>query len=214
MNTSRAFALTAALLCISLSACGKKAEKPAEKAADPKAVGAQKAAEGGAEGAKADKVAADSPGAVAAAEAEAKAMDSKTRIAKSRELVDQMAVKMKSMVEEVEAAAGDKTKIQAISDKFRSFAESHRVQGEALSKAMNEAEKKEVAAYAKTALAPLMSRMMAELMKAMAPAGGAAQAAAAPAPGGDKPVEPAGAPPAGEAPTAAPAAPKAEQEVK
>ncbi|GEM_PF-3152951 len=176
--SSRTLALIAALaLTVAVTACGKKEEA---KKADPKAAAGAKAGEKGAE------KGADKPG-EAAKKADdmpaldPKKMDGKQRVAKSKVLVDKMAGEMQKMVTEVEAAKGDRTKIQSISDKFKAFAEKHRSEGEALSQAMSPEEKAELSEYAKKKLAPLMSKMMAELMKARAGDEGAAAAGKAPA---------------------------------
>lgn len=168
----------------SLSACGKKEAAGTEaKKAEAKKGEAAKAA--GDEAKKDEKApAADDKGAKGDKAAK---LDGAGRVEAAKAMVDKMAVRMKAMVTELESAAGDREKIQALSKKFREFADANKDEGEALSKAMNPEEKKEVSEYAKAKLAPLMSKMMAELMKAMAAgrAGGEVPEGATP-PTGDK----------------------------
>lgn len=194
----RITAIAAVALALSLTGCGKKAEKAAPakaeaKKGDEKKVEAKKGDEKKAEAKPAEKK---------AAEGEKKAEAGGANVVKAKALVDKMAGKMEAMLKEVEGAGGDQAKIKEIGEKFKKFAESNKTEGEALNKALSPEEKKVVDGYARKKMAPLMGKFMAVMMKNR-PAPGAAPAAAA-APAGAAPAAAAAA--AAAAAKAAPAA--------
>jgi hypothetical protein len=124
-------------------------------------------------------------------------------VTKAKTLIDKMTVELEKMIVEVEAAGGDEAKVKAIGEKFKASADSMKVEGEELSKKLNDEEKKQVEAYGREKMTPLMGRLMAAMMKNMPkqPEGGAP--GAMPAPGAAPAPE--GAPAAAPAPAEAPA---------
>lgn len=167
-------------IAMALPACGKK--EPTTPAA--KKVSATKTAEEGAE-----KAANEAPAADKGASGALSKLTAGERTAKARGKIDEMAGRMQEMIGELEGAGGDRAKIMAISKKFREYADANSKDGEALSKLLTKEEKDELTVYAKAKLAPLMSKMMAELMKTMAAGRGGAAATDAPGPDNVEPAE-------------------------
>ena len=196
----RITAIAAVAVALSLTGCCKKADKKAAPAKAEAKKGDEKAGEK-----KADEAA--KPEEAKAAEAAAPGAAGEN-VVKAQALVDKMAGKMEEMLKEVEGAGGDQAKIKEIGEKFKTFAESNKTEGEALNKALSPEEKKVVDGYARKKMAPLMGKFMAVMMKNR-PAPGAAAPGAAAAPAGAAPAAaaPAAAAPAAGAPAAAAAKP-------
>jgi len=83
----------------------------------------------------------------------------------AKAMIDKMAGKMEKMVAEVEDAGSNEAQVKAIGEKFKADAESMKAEGEALNRRLSGSEKKEVEAYGKEKMGPIMGKLMGAMMK-------------------------------------------------
>ena len=105
------------------------------------------------------------PAAAAAPAAPAAGAAASGALPRAKELVDKMTGEIAKRIDEVEAAGNDQARIRTIGEDLKRALEGTRTEGEELVKKLNEAEKKELDAYAKEKIQPIYGRLMSVMMK-------------------------------------------------
>ncbi len=93
---------------------------------------------------------------------------------KAKAMVDDMAARMEQLTIDVEGAHGDQDRIRVLGEDFKAYAERQKAIGETINAALTLEEKREIEAYARQRIGPLVQRFVQALKEARGTEQGAA----------------------------------------
>ena len=94
--------------------------------------------------------------------------DDSADLVAAKQLVDEMAASLQPMIADVKAAGTDTARLRQIADAFKKNSEATKARGEAMQGNLTAAERKQLEAYGREKIGPLMGQLMSAMVKAQA----------------------------------------------